>query len=160
MNESNDDWGVFNLSQEIYTIGFGEKSLRRFVELLTGAGVTTLVDARPNNTSQLAGFAKKDDLAYIMELVGIKYIHDLSLAPTKELMDGVKEKKISWDTFKEQYLNLLTKRDINSRASEFIEYGKPCFLCSEHKPERCHRSLLVDYLKEHCKTDIEIKHLY
>ncbi|HWJ03556.1 MAG TPA: DUF488 domain-containing protein [Verrucomicrobiae bacterium] len=148
------------MSRKICTIGFGKKSLRKFIELLQRAGVTTLIDARLNNTSQLAGFAKKDDLEYIMELVGTKYIHDISLAPTQELMDGYKEKQINWETFTEKYLALLDERGIDKRVKEIIGEEVPCFLCSEHKPEQCHRSLLAEYIKQHSDMAIQIMHLY
>lgn len=62
---------------------FFKKSLRHFIELLKVSNVTNLVDIRLNNTSQLAGYAKKDDLEYILELVGIEYKHDPSLAPER-----------------------------------------------------------------------------
>ena len=40
-------------------------------------------DVRLHNTSQLAGFAKADDLAYFLEKIGgIKYQHQPLLAPT------------------------------------------------------------------------------
>ena len=59
----------------ICTIGFAKKNLRQFIQLLKNANVTQVVDIRLNNTSQLAGFAKKDDLSYVLELVGIDYKH-------------------------------------------------------------------------------------
>jgi len=52
------------------TIGFSKKSMRRFVELLQGAGAQRVLDVRLNNTSQLAGFAKRDDLEFMLSLVG------------------------------------------------------------------------------------------
>ncbi|WP_407830488.1 DUF488 family protein [Verminephrobacter eiseniae] len=33
-----------------------------------------------------------------------------------------------------------------------------CLLCSEHTPERCHRRLLAEYLKQ-VKNTVEIIHL-
>ena len=47
---------------EIYTIGFTKKKAEYFFEKLKKAGVKRIVDVRLNNVSQLAGFAKKDDL--------------------------------------------------------------------------------------------------
>lgn len=45
------------------TIGFAKKSAQRFFELLREAGVKRILDVRLNNASQLAGFAKRTDLA-------------------------------------------------------------------------------------------------
>lgn len=72
----------------ISTIGFTKKSAERFFGLLGGAGVTTLVDVRLNNVSQLAGFAKRDDLEYFLrQILGVRYVHRPDLAPTQDLLD-------------------------------------------------------------------------
>jgi len=59
----------------IYTIGFSKKNLKQFILRLKEAGVKKIIDVRLNNTSQLAGYAKKDDLEYVLSLVGIDYEH-------------------------------------------------------------------------------------
>jgi uncharacterized protein (DUF488 family) len=68
---------------EIHTIGFTQKSASRFFGLLREAGVRRLVDVRLNNVSQLAGFAKRDDLAFFLaEICDAEYVHEPLLAPT------------------------------------------------------------------------------
>ena len=47
---------------EIFTIGFTKTSAREFFGKLKKSGIERLVDVRLNNTSQLASFAKRDDL--------------------------------------------------------------------------------------------------
>jgi hypothetical protein len=43
--------------------------------------VKRLLDVRLNNVSQLAGFAKRDDLAYFLQTIcGIEYVHEQLLA--------------------------------------------------------------------------------
>ena len=49
---------------EIYSIGFTKKTAQQFFGLLRGAGIKRLLDVRLNNVSQLAGFAKREDLAF------------------------------------------------------------------------------------------------
>jgi hypothetical protein len=58
---------------KLYTIGFTKKSAERFfgLLLLRKAGVTTLVDVRLNNVSQLAGFAKRDDRRTCSQRLGV-----------------------------------------------------------------------------------------
>ena len=64
------------------TIGFTKKTAQRFFELLRDSGARCVVDVRLNNTSQLAGFAKKQDLEWLLDQVcGIGYVHLPSLAP-------------------------------------------------------------------------------
>ncbi|UQZ33643.1 hypothetical protein C2I18_08880 [Paenibacillus sp. PK3_47] len=143
---------------EVCTIGFAKKSLKGFVDLLQKQNVKHLIDTRLNNTSQLSGFAKKDDLSYVMDLVGIKYSHKLNLAPDKMMLDDFKKKKITWEDYEQKYIGLLKKRKIEQNVEELLGDGKPCFLCSEDKPHHCHRRLLVEYLKEY-NRDINVFHL-
>ena len=147
------------MSEIICTIGFAKKSLRTFVQLLKDAKVTKLIDTRLNNTSQLAGFAKKDDLAYILELVGIKYVHDPLLAPTDSILKGYKKKEITWPQYEELYLQLLKDRNILNKVTNQLTDEVACFLCSEDKPEHCHRRLLVEYIQQSCLQEASIKHL-
>ncbi len=140
------------------TIGFSKKSLRTFVSALQTNKVTRLIDTRLQNTSQLAGFAKKDDLEFILELLNIEYVHDLSLAPTEGLLKAIKHKDISWGEFETAFLDLLSQRKIETGMQKMLGDGVPCFLCSEEKPHHCHRRLVVEYLREF-DNRIEIVHL-
>ena len=77
----------------IYTIGFTKKSASQFFETLCDAKVKRVVDVRLNNVSQLAGFAKKQDLEYFLSKIGsIRYTHALDLAPTQEMLDAYKKR--------------------------------------------------------------------
>jgi uncharacterized protein (DUF488 family) len=49
---------------EIYTIGFTQTTAEHFFGRLKAAGVKRLLDVRLNNSSQLAGFAKAQDLPF------------------------------------------------------------------------------------------------
>ncbi|MFT5394110.1 MAG: hypothetical protein ACI8PT_004317 [Gammaproteobacteria bacterium] len=72
---------------KIYTIGFTKKSAETFFGKLGRAGVKRIVDVRLNNVSQLAGFAKRNDLEYFArELCGAQYVHLPELAPTKDIL--------------------------------------------------------------------------
>ncbi|KGP77404.1 MULTISPECIES: DUF488 domain-containing protein [Paenibacillus] len=146
------------MKQEICTIGFAKKSLEQFVNLMKNAGVTRLVDTRLNNTSQLSGYAKKNDLSYVMRLVGISYQHDVLLAPTENIFSAYKKKQMSWDEFEKQYVGLLEKRKIENRINDILADEVTCFLCSEDKPHHCHRRLLAEYLNQH-KKEIKVTHL-
>ena len=71
----------------MYTIGFTRKSASEFFRLLAGSGAKRLIDVRLNNVSQLAGFAKRDDLEYFLNRIcGMEYVHLPELAPTKEML--------------------------------------------------------------------------
>ena len=63
---------------KIYTIGFTKKNAEQFFSLLEKAKITTLLDIRLNNVSQLAGYTKKDDLCFFLKrILNVKYIHSI-----------------------------------------------------------------------------------
>jgi hypothetical protein len=72
----------------VYTIGFQRKPLSEFITLLRQAGVDAVIDIRLRNTSQLSGYTKRDDLAFLLqEGFGIAYEHHVELAPDDETLD-------------------------------------------------------------------------
>ncbi|UAL47970.1 DUF488 family protein [Sutcliffiella horikoshii] len=146
------------MGETINTIGFAKKSLRQFIKLLKEAGVTKVVDTRLNNTSQLSGFAKKQDLEYILELVDIKYIHTPTLAPSDYILKSYKKKEMTWDEYEIEYNELIEKRKILPLVKKLIEDDNVCFLCSEHQHTHCHRRILTDYIQSSLKN-IKVNHL-
>ena len=142
----------------IFTIGFTKKSARQFFELMRQSGAKRVVDVRLNNVSQLAGFAKKEDLAYFLkELCGIEYVYVPELAPTQAMLDEYKKHTGDWKAYEERFLHLMKERRIEQTVShEVIADG--CLLCSEDKPHHCHRRLVAEYLKDHW-GNLEINHL-
>jgi uncharacterized protein (DUF488 family) len=143
---------------KLYTIGFTGKSAEKFFDLLRNSNVKKIVDTRVSNASQLAGFAKGNDLRFFAQEIGsMSYEHQIDFAPTKELLSKYRDKLISWNEYEIEYLNLLDLRKV-ARKTDIEKLHENCLLCSEHTPEKCHRRLLAEYLK-HIKNDIEIIHL-
>jgi len=143
---------------KIFTIGFTKKSAETFFTRLKSAGVKRLVDVRLNNVSQLSGFAKKDDLRFFTKSIcNIDYVHALDLAPTADILDPYKKQKGDWSVYERQFLDLMSKRRIEETTpQEMLDGG--CLLCSEEKPEYCHRRLVAEYLKEKW-GDVDIEHI-
>lgn len=143
---------------KLFTIGFTKKSAEKFFGLLRGSGAKRLVDVRLNNVSQLAGFAKRDDLAYfVKEICGMEYVHVPELAPTQDILDDYKKNKGDWAVYESKFLALMRQREIEKTVPRnLVEDG--CLLCSEDKPHHCHRRLVAEYLKNHW-GEVEIKHL-
>jgi Protein of unknown function, DUF488 len=109
-----------------YTIGFTRRTAREFFDALRGAGIRRLVDVRLHNASQLAGFTKREDLAFFLhELCGAEYQHELILAPTEELFTNIQQKRISWKQYEERFLALLAERRAEARiAPGFFQVPK------------------------------------
>jgi uncharacterized protein (DUF488 family) len=134
---------------EIYTIGFTKKSAEQFFGTLRRAGIKRLIDIRLNNSSQLAGFTKQDDLAFFLrEICGAEYSHQLFLAPTKEILDGYKKKKITWDEYETRFSLLLSERKVEERIDKGLFEVPTVLLCSEPRAEKCHRRLVAEYLSD------------
>lgn len=145
---------------KIYTIGFTKKNAATFFNFIKSSSVKTLIDVRLNNISQLAGFAKRDDLKFFLkELCDADYVHSPELAPTKEMLNAYKKGEIPWEEYEDKFLNLMSQRHIErSVKPALLDHG--CLLCSEHEPHLCHRRLVVEYLNENSDLDLKVKHLY
>ena len=144
----------------IYTIGFTQKKARTFFELIQKNNVKKIIDVRLNNISQLAGFAKRDDLIYFLkEICDCEYEHVPDLAPVEEILKPYKKGEISWEIYEDKFMDLMSQRNIEKHFS-LNEFNQQCLLCSEHLPHQCHRRLVVDYLAQSQTTTFQIKHLY
>lgn len=144
---------------ELFTIGFTRKSAQRFFELLRSSGAQRIVDVRLNNVSQLAGFAKRDDLRYFAQAIcQIDYVHVPELAPTQDILDAFKKHGGDWDEYARLFLELMEERRIEETvAPELLHRG--CLLCSEDKPDNCHRLLVAQYLQQKWDRNMSITHL-
>lgn len=143
---------------KVFTIGFTKTSAESFFARLRKAGVKRVLDVRLNNVSQLAGFAKRDDLRYFLKSIcGIDYAHRPELAPTQEMLDTYKKERGQWTDYEQRFLALMEQRRIESTVPREALDGA-CLLCSEDKPHHCHRRLVVEYLKEKW-GDLEAAHL-
>lgn len=119
-----------------------------------------MIDVRLNNTSQLAGFTKRDDLRYFLgQMCGADYHHQPLLAPTKELFDGYKKRKeIPWEEFAAGFVALLAERKVDETVDKRLFEVPSVLLCSEPTAEHCHRRLVAEYLAGHW-ADARVVHL-
>ena len=144
---------------EVFTIGFTQSSAAHFFRRLRAARIRCLLDVRLNTRSQLAGFAKRDDLAFFLrELCDAEYVHEPLLAPTPELLDAYKKRCGEWAVYKAQFLKLMAQRQIETRLARAQFEIPTALLCSEATAEHCHRRLVFDYLQTHW-NDLKITHL-
>jgi uncharacterized protein (DUF488 family) len=145
---------------KVYTIGFTQKNARKFFNLLRDNNVKTVVDIRLNNTSQLAAFAKGEDLKFFLtEFCGIEYIHDITFAPTEILLKDYKNKKVSWLDYEDEFDRIMKRRNIKEYiAKNYANKDSICLLCSEASPNQCHRRLVAEIFKE-TLDGVQIIHL-
>lgn len=142
----------------IFTIGFTKRSAEDFFETLKSTGATRLIDVRLNNTSQLSGFSKKNDLQYFLRRIcDMEYVHEPLLAPTAELL-SLYQKSGDWRAYSMAFLNLLTTRQVETRLPRTLFAERSVLLCSERDAQQCHRSLVAEFLRRHWGS-IEILHV-
>ena len=144
----------------LYTIGFTQKSAAQFFELIKENNIELLIDIRLNNKSQLAGFAKGEDLRYFLNhICNCEYIHELMFAPSKELLDNYRDSQISWKQYEEKFNELISSREMRSRFDNLSRgFSRICLLCSEANSEKCHRRLLAENIGRY-NADIKVIHL-
>jgi len=147
------------VKSKVSTIGFTKTTAEGFFERLLNAGVKKVVDVRLHNTSQLAGFAKADDLAYLLKRIGgVEYVHQPLLAPTDPMLKSYKKEKGDWHEYERRFLGLMSERHIEDRFKPAMFDGV-CLLCSEATPHHCHRRLVCEYLNEKWDGVLEVRHL-
>jgi uncharacterized protein (DUF488 family) len=143
----------------VYTIGFQRKPLSEFITLLHRAGVDAVIDVRLRNTSQLSGYTKRDDLAFLLrEGFGIGYEHHPDLAPPPDILDAYRQDK-DWAIYEERFNPLLVERQAEAIGRDIMSrYRAPCLLCSEPTADECHRRLVAEYWADHI-PDLTVVHL-
>ena len=142
----------------LVTIGFTRKTLEQFVGLLSEHHVQKLVDIRLRPNTQLSGFARGVDLAFLLpHCFGMEYVHEPLLAPTAELLDRYR-KTNDWTAYEVGFDELSRERgmvDVLARAIE--DRDVVALLCSEATADRCHRRLLAERFMASNTT--EVRHL-
>jgi uncharacterized protein (DUF488 family) len=143
----------------LYTIGYQRKPLATFIGQLRQAGVDAVIDVRLRNTSHLAGYTKRDDLAFLLqEGFSIAYEHHPELAPTPEILDAYRDDP-DWAAYESRFLPLLAERAAEEVGREIrARYHTPCLLCRESTADHCHRRLVAEYWAGHL-PDLTVVHL-
>lgn len=141
----------------LYTLGFSHKSAEEFFDILRESGARRVVDIRRSNTNQLAGFTKKDDLRYFLKVIlDMPYTHEVSLAPSADLMHAYRHDEIAFDEFARKLRAEYDDGEVSSLDRSVL--SDAVLLCSEADPSTCHRLVAAEYLAE-AWDDVEVVHL-
>ena len=141
----------------LFTIGYEGSRLADVVAALSDAGVTTLVDVREAPWSRRPEFAKRA-LGAAMAAAGIGYRHMKALGTPKAGRDVARAGDIA--TFHAIFGAQLETEAAQSQLGEvaaLVAMERPCLMCYERDPERCHRSIVAARLAE--TTGLAVRHL-
>ena len=143
----------------VYTIGTKRKPLSAFIGQLRDANIDAVIDVRLRNTSHLAGYTKRDDLAFLLqEGFGIAYEHHPELSPTLEIRNAYRDGQ-DWGAYESRFHPLLLERAMADVGRDILgRYRAPCLLCAEPPAERCHRRLVAEHWAQKI-PDLTIVHL-
>ena len=143
---------------KIFTIGFTKKTAEQFFGLLDRLDIKRVVDIRLNNSSQLAGFTKSEDLRFFLRrVIGKDYVHLPQLAPNADMLKSYRDGKMDWAGYERDFLALMQQRGVEETVPTELIDGS-CLLCSEATPEYCHRRLVTSYFAR-WSVGIIVEHL-
>jgi len=126
----------------VLTIGYGSRTLDEFVDLLHAVGATDLADVRSAPYSRYKPEFSREPLGAHLAEAGIRYIF------MGDALGGRPDDPGCYDASGHVDYERCRLRPEFARALEALEAGRESglrivLMCSEQRPEECHRSKLV-----------------
>lgn len=144
------DRHVHSRLDRICTIGYEGRDIAEFIEVLTSAEVTLVVDVRENAMSRIRGFSKRR-LHETLGDSGISYEHLKRLGNPKENRGALRSGDESAVRFFENRLLAEGAEDLN-HLKQLLRNEHVALLCFERDHRACHRSLIADALQAQSRT--------
>jgi uncharacterized protein (DUF488 family) len=135
------------MNPKIYTIGYGNRSIHTFIQLLTKYQVDILIDVRTTPYSRYQPDFRNRALELHLINYGMKYLHlgdELGGKPSDPscYTDGT----VDYDKVASKLFFIRGIEEIKTLNAEGFTVA---VMCAEQSPARCHRKLLIgDYLEE------------
>ncbi|MXZ56028.1 MAG: DUF488 domain-containing protein [Gammaproteobacteria bacterium] len=129
----------------LFTIGYQQRTLENYINLLLQNCVNTLCDVRKNPVSRRYGFSKKT-LSNACANVGITYTHLPQLGIESEHRKNLQD-SISYASLFTRYrtMTLPKVEQTVDRISADVRSGiRLALTCFEREARECHRSVLAD----------------
>jgi len=139
----------------IYSIGHGNKEIDTFIEELKSFNIEFLIDVRSIPYSKYNPQYNKESLQSDIEKESIKYIY------MGDSLGGMPKDPTCYINEKADYNIIKDKKFFKDGIKRLIKAKEKKFtvavMCSESKPEVCHRSKLIG--QELLKYDVNMKHI-
>ncbi|MDR1455326.1 MAG: DUF488 domain-containing protein [Tannerella sp.] len=144
-------------AQTVFSIGHGNKTIEEFISELHSFDIKFLIDIRSKPYSKYSAHFSQQLLKSAVEKESIKYVYmgqELGGLPTHDTSCFTDSGKVDYDKLKEkEFFKQGLQRLINANSKGI----NVCIMCSESKPEECHRSKLIGIELQKC--DIHIRHI-
>lgn len=143
-------------TNSIFTIGYGSRPVDELVQLLKKYEIAYLIDVRSKPYSKFKPEYSKHELEQAIENAGLKYVFMGDLLggqpdlPSCYTPDG----KIDYSKLREKDFY---KRGIERLKDAWQKQLPVVVMCSEQKPEMCHRSKLIG--ESLCGINIPVEHI-
>lgn len=144
----------------IFTIGYEGETIDSFLYKLISNNIGAVVDVRNNPQSMKYGFSKRKFSDYI-EKAGLKYFHIPELGIPSAMRKGLGHTVMHKKLFEKYETDLLPKQ--NEAKVQLLnliaKYPRIALVCFESDHSFCHRSILINNLKEEKKISKNVIHL-
>lgn len=140
----------------IYSIGHGNKKIEDFINELKFFTIEYLLDVRSKPYSKWNPQFNQALLELELKKNGITYVY------VGDLLGGLPEDKSCYDFNGKVVYDIIKEKDFFKEGLKRLTTAnekkvKLAIMCSESKPEECHRSKLIG--QELLKKDISLKHI-
>ena len=126
-----------------------------FAQRLADAGVERLVDVRELPISRRRGYAKTA-LGEALQAVGIEYVHIKALGNPKPFRDLYKSGHAEEGRMRYERHLLTEGRDALDDLVPLLRDKRTALMCVEHDPAVCHRTVIVDALRDELRLDLDV----
>lgn len=134
----------------LYSLGHGNRISETFLALLRDHGIKFLADVRSYPGSKRNPHFNRETLEHTVEKAGISYTWVPELGGFRRTGLGNDSPHVALQStgFRNyaDYMDTEPFRAAVPRLSGLASLGPTCFMCAEILPQKCHRSLLADYL--------------
>ncbi len=128
---------------DFFTVGYSGRDIHSFVEVLTKAGIVTLVDIRYSPVSRFRPEFSKNNLKQTIEAHGMDYIHRPEWGVPREIRAfsiGKETKDDIWAWYDSNVLPNIAKKNLHEFLNS-MEHPVG-LMCVEYDPTECHRHRL------------------
>lgn len=125
----------------IFTIGYGDRSIDEFIDVLRQHNLDYLIDVRSAPYSRFKPEFSKDALERALRQQGIRYVFmGDTLGGRPNDPDCFVDGKVDYELVKSKHFY---QTGIGRLQTAFDRHLRVVLMCSEGKPEQCHRSKLI-----------------